>query len=126
MPAPTLISSLTLSLENVDYECQLSNARIETSNSETTVKTFCGNYTSNDETYALILEGYQDWGSADSLCDLLWASAEAEATLTVLMTIGEVDFTCEASGRKPPTGGAAGDPLNFTITLPIQGAITKA
>jgi len=126
MPAPVLISTLTLSLETVDYECQLSNARIETSNSERAVKTFCGNYTSNDETYSLILEGYQDWGSIDSLCDLLWASAEAETTLTALMTIGGVDFTCEASGRKPPAGGAAGDPLNFTITLPIQGAITKA
>lgn len=126
MPAPVLISTLTLSLEGEGYECQLSNARIETSNSETTVKTFCGNYTSNDETYALILEGYQDWGSVDSLCDLLWASASAETTLTAVMVIGTETFTCEASGRKPPAGGAAGDPLNFTITLPIQGAITKA
>jgi hypothetical protein len=126
MPAPVLISTLTLSLEGEDYECQLSNARIETSNSETTVKTFCGNYTSNDETYSLILEGYQDWGTVDSLCDLLWASAESETTLTSVMVIGGETFTCEASGRKPPAGGAAGDPLNFTITLPIQGAITKA
>lgn len=125
MPAPTLISSLTLSLETVDYECQLSNARIETANSETTVKTFCGNYTSNDETYTLVLEGYQDWGAVDSLCDLLWTSAENETTLTAVMTIGGVDFTCEASGRKPPAGGAAGDPLNFTISLPVQGSITK-
>jgi hypothetical protein len=125
MPAPTLISELTLSLETVDYECQLSNARIETANSETQIKTFCGNYTSNDETYTLVLEGYQDWGSAGSLCDLLWTSAEDETTLTAVMTIGGVDFTCEASGRKPPAGGAAGDPLNFTISLPIQGAITK-
>lgn len=125
MPAPTLISTLTLSLEATDYECQLKNARLETTNSETTVKTFCGTYTSNDESYALVLEGYQDWGAASSLCDLLWTSAENDTTLTAVLEINGVDFTCEASGRKPPAGGAAGDPLNFTISLPVQGSITK-
>lgn len=125
MPAPVLISTLTLSLEAVGYECQLSNARLETTNSETTVKTFCGTYTSNDESYNLILEGYQDWGDASSLCDLLWTSAENETTLTAVLEINGVDFTCEAAGRKPPAGGAAGDPLSFTISLPVQGSITK-
>jgi len=125
MPAPTLISTLTLALEGSQYECQVRNARLETTNSETTVKTFCGTYTSNDESYNLILEGYQDWGDASSLCDLLWASADAETTLTAVLEIAGVDFTCEASGRKPPAGGAAGDPLAFTISLPVQGSITK-
>lgn len=125
MPAPVLISTLTLSLDLVDYECQLSNARLETNNSETTVKTFCGTYTSNTENQQLVLEGYQDYGSASSLCDLLWASSESGTNIDAAMTINGVDFTCEVAGRKPPAGGAAGDPLTFTITLPVQGAITK-
>jgi hypothetical protein len=125
MPAPTLINTLTLSLDLVDYECQLSNARIETTNSETTVKTFCGTYTSNTETYALVLEGYQDYGDASSLCDLLWTASTSGANIDAALSINGVDFTCEVSGRKPPAGGAAGDPLTFTISLPVQGSITK-
>jgi hypothetical protein len=125
MPAPTLISTLTLSLEGTNYACQLSNARLETSNSETTVKTFCGSYTSNTETYALIVEGFQDYGATTSLCDLLWTSSDSGTNLTAVLTINDVDFTCEAAGRKPPAGGAAGDPLTFTVSLPVQGDITK-
>jgi hypothetical protein len=126
MPAPTLISTLTLSLDAVDYECQLSNARLETSNSETQVRTFCGTYTSNTETYSLVIEGYQDYGAVDSLCDLLWTASTSGSTITALMDINGVSFTAEVAGRKPPAGGAAGDPLTFTLTLPVEGSITKA
>jgi hypothetical protein len=126
MPAPVLISTLTLSLEAVDYECQLSNARLETSNSETQVRTFCGTYTANQETYALAIEGYQDFGEVDSLCDLLWTASTSGSTLTAVMDINGVTFTCEVAGRKPPAGGAAGDPLSFSLSLPVEGTITKA
>ena len=125
MPAPVLISTLTLSLETVDYECQLSNARLETANSETQVRTFCGNYTANQETYSLVIEGYQDFGATDSLCDSLWTASTSGSTLTAVMDINGVTFTAEVAGRKPPVGGAAGDPLTFTLTLPVEGTIAK-
>lgn len=126
MPAPTLIDTLTLSLDAVDYECQLKNARLETTNNETRVTTFCGNYTSNDETYAVTLDGYQDWGAVDSLCDMLWTASESSSTITAVMEVGTATFSCEVSGRKPPVGGPAGASLEFTISLPVQGSITKA
>ena len=124
MPAPVQITTLTLSLEGTPYAYQCSNARLETTNTESKVQTFAGTYSTNTESYALTLEGYQDYGDASSLCDLLWTASESASTITAVMVLNGETFTAEVSGRKPPVGGAAGVALPFTVSLPVQGSIT--
>jgi hypothetical protein len=124
MPAPVQITTLTLSLTGTPYEYQCSNARLETTNTENKVQTFGGTYTSSTESHTLTLEGFQDYGADDSLCDLLWAASESGTDIAAIMVLNGESFTCSVSGRKPPVGGAAGVALPFTVTLPVQGSIT--
>lgn len=127
MAAPTLIKTLTLSLDDtggvtpVTVECQLSNAQLTDESSAEEVTTFCGTYpVSVTSTYTLTLGGFQDYGDADSVADMLHTAYINEAALDFVLTVG----TVTRSGKCAPTadvpfGGEAGAPLEFEVELAV-------
>ena len=121
--APTLIQDLTLEVGTTSYECQLSNASVVPSYSDNAVQTWCGEFTTTRETHQLHIEGFQDYGAVDALCDLLWA-AELDSLITFTLTVAGATWSGSCSPRKPNAGGSAGGPLDFTIDLPVQGELT--
>jgi hypothetical protein len=116
-----------------DYSCQITEARITASaNTISVPATFCApaSDTAGQSSYALELNGLQDWGSADSLSEYLFAN-DSKQICFALYIDGSKDP--RASGKVTAIagdfGGPAGtDPLTFSSTLPILGkpTITKA
>jgi hypothetical protein len=125
MSAPTTIQTLTLQLGTTQYECQLTGATLEPNYSDKSVTTFCGTFSTSNESFTLTLAGLQDWGSVTGLCDMLWEAADAGENLQFTLEVGGVTFTGTVPGRKTPAGGTAGDALTFSISLPVQGKVTR-
>jgi hypothetical protein len=123
MTAPVLIQTLTIQVGTKQWEAQLSNCTLTPNYSDNAVTTFGGEFTTTTEKQVLHLEGFQDYGAVSGLCDLLW-EADLTEQLAFTLNVAGATWAGVCSPRKPNAGGAAGSPLDFTIDLPVQGAVT--
>jgi hypothetical protein len=126
MPTPTIIKTLTLSLDTSDVTCELTGARLEPSYAESTINTFCGSLSSSVESWALIIDGLQTWGDATSVCDLLWEATDAGTDVAFELEVGPDTFSGTVSPKRTVVGGDASGPFSYSVTLPVQGNVTKA
>ena len=121
------IKTLKLSLDTDDVECQLTRAALIDTPTTETLTTFCGAEDSSIAKYNLELSGFQDYGQAQSVFDMLHTAYIADPT-------AEVDFLLTVGGKtragscKPvndtPFGGDAGAALTGDITLTVTSDIT--
>lgn len=107
--APLFLRNVKLTLKigaasPIEYQCHVKTARIATTPGDiVTVKTLCTDGTfsqAGKSTYALVLEGIQDY-SADGLATYLWTNEGAQAAF-VLQAHGET--VVEAADTPSMTG----------------------
>lgn len=120
----------------LEVECQLTNAQIvcDTSAGAETLTTFCGSQdVPGSSKYTLHLAGFQDWGSADAIADLIHKAFLAgqdtdPATLDLIdyvLTVGKATRTGQCRPQNDVTfGGDAGAALTFDVDLACTGAPT--
>jgi hypothetical protein len=121
------IKTLTLTLDAQTVECQLTRAALVDNPDTEELTTFCGTETSAIPNYNLELAGFQDYGQALGVFDMIHAAYVADP-------ISEIDFVLTVGGAtrtgvaKPiadvPFGGDAGAALTGDITLDVVGPIT--
>jgi hypothetical protein len=127
------IKTLTLTLDadatppGTSVECQLTTAQLVDNPTTEDLTTFCGTESSSIPNYELTLAGFQDYGQATAVCDLIHTAyvADPVAEIACVLTVGGKTRTFDA---KPiadvPFGGDAGAALTFTTTLDVVGDIT--
>jgi len=118
------IKTLTLSLDAEQVECQLTRAALVDEPDTEELTTFCGTETSAIPNYNLELAGFQDYGDAASVMDLIHEAYIANP-------IAEIDFVLEVGTKtrtgtcKPsadvPFGGDAGAALTADVVLDVIG-----
>lgn len=126
------IKTLTLKLDATSVECQLTRAAIIDNPETETLTTFCGSEDSAIPKYDLELAGFQDYGQAQAVCDLLHAAyiADPIAEVDYILTVGGKTRTGTAKPTSDvPFGGDAGAALTFDHTLsvvgkPVDGTVT--
>ena len=127
-----LIKTLTLSLDGTDVECQLSIAELTDEPTTETVTTFCGEDEFATPNYKLRIGGFQDWGQAGAVTDILHTAyvADPVAEIDFVLTVGTKTRTGVAKPTQDvPFGGEAGSALKFEQTLsvvgkPVEGTVT--
>lgn len=125
--AVNTIKTLALTLDGTTVECQLTRAVLADSPNTEELTTFCGTESSSIPNYSLELGGFQDYGQASSVMDLLHTAyvTDPVAEIACVLTVGGATRTFNA---KPvadvPFGGDAGAALTFTTTLDVVGDIT--
>ena len=122
-----LIKTVTLSLDGTDVECQLSKMEIVDEPTTEEVETFCGKDVFATPAYKLNLGGFQDWGAASSVMDMLHTAYTSDP-------VAEIDFVAQVGTKtrtgtaKPtqdvPFGGEAGSALRFDVSLAVVGVPT--
>jgi hypothetical protein len=122
----TLLKTLTLSFGDADVSCQLSQAQLEPTYAETTVQTFCGAVTDQAESWVLNLTGFQDWGDAAGVCDLLWNATDAGTDVDFELAVGPDTFSGSVAPKRTVVGGTAGGAFDYSVKLNVQGNVTKA
>jgi hypothetical protein len=121
------IKTLTLELDGSQVECQLTKAALVDDPDTEELTSFCGTETSATANYNLSLSGFQDYGQAESVFDLIHEAYVAEPT-------GEIDFVLVV-GSKTRTGtcrpvqdsdfgGDAGAALTADVELDVIGVPT--
>ena len=121
------IKTLTLTLDTNTVECQLTRAALVDNPETEELTTFCGTETSATPNYDLELAGFQDYGQALGICDLIHTAYTTDpvAELDFVLTVGGATRTgvCKPIADIP-FGGDAGGALDFTITLDVIGDVT--
>lgn len=128
------VKTLTLELGATQVECQLTTAQITSDSSEgaETLTTFCG---SEDVPgigkWTLHVAGFQDWGEAAAVTDLIHAAYMAGQSGdddTMAFTL-EVGGTTRSGDCRPtedaPFGGDAGAAFTFEGDLAVVGTPTE-
>jgi len=130
--AVNTIKTLTLTLDGDSVECQLTRAALVDEPDTEELTTFCGTESSSIANYNLELAGFQDYGQATSVFDLVHTAYVANPT-------AEIDFVLEVGTKsrtgtaKPvsdaPFGGDAGAALSADLVLdvigkPVDGTVT--
>lgn len=131
--AVNYIKTLTLELGTAQVECQLTTAQITSDSSEgaETLTTFCG---SEDvpgiAKWVLHIAGFQDWGQAAAVCDLIHTAflAGQDGDDDTLAFTLEVGGDTRAGDCRPtedvPFGGDAGASFTFEGDLACIGRPT--
>jgi hypothetical protein len=123
------IKTLTLMLDTTAVECQLTRAALVDSPDTEELTTFCGTETSAIPNYDLEIGGFQDYGSAQSVFDLIHAAYVADpiSEIDCVLTVGKATRTFTA---KPvadvPFGGDAGTALTGDVTLDVVSPVVDA
>jgi len=122
-----VIKTLKLSLDAVtDVECQLTRAALIDEPETEDITTFCGTTTSSSPNYNLELSGFQDYGQAESVFELLHTAYVTDpiAEIDCVLTVGSATrtFTCKPI-NDAPFGGDAGAALNGDVTLDVVSDI---
>ena len=121
------IKTLRLTLDAASVECQLTRAALVDAPDTEELTTFCGTETSAIPNYNLELAGFQDYGDAASVFDMIHDAYVADpiAEIDFVLTVGTKTRTGTA---KPvadvPFGGDAGAALTGDITLDVVSPIT--
>ena len=119
--------SITLTVDSIVFTDQIVSAVLTPSDNVITGITVGGAYATKGTTqWTLDVEIVADWGTATSVCELLWASAESDTTVTgtmVSVTGASFAFTCVPVF--PSIGGSADSAQTVTLSMPVHGAITE-
>ena len=121
------IKTLKLELGATEVECQLTRAALIDSPTTEDLTTFCGTESSSIAKYQLELSGFQDYGQATSVYDLLHEAYVADPVDEVefVLTVGTKTRTGSAKPiNDVPFGGDAGAALTGDITLDVIGIPT--
>jgi hypothetical protein len=121
------LKTLTLTMDDTEVQCQLTTAQLVDNPDTEELSTFCGTETSAIANYDLEISGFQDYGTAESVFDMLHESyrsyqtdATADAPIDVVLTVGSQtrSFTAKPV-NDPPFGGDAGAALTADVTLDV-------
>ena len=120
------IKTVELTLGATSVECQLTRAALVDEPETEDLTTFCGTESSSIPNYSLELAGFQDYGQAQSVFDLVHAAYISDPVddIAFVLTVG----TKTRSGNAKPTadvpfGGDAGSALQGDITLDVIGDV---
>jgi hypothetical protein len=130
--ATTVITGRDISLSftgGTDIEAQALSAVLTKTNLRETYQTLDGEAyktTNVEATFALSM--LADWGKASSVCEALWAAAEApETTISVTLTAATgAQFVFPILPEFPTAGGAGTDAQTVDFTFKVaNGAVTE-
>jgi hypothetical protein len=119
-----LIKTLTLTLDANTVECQLSRAELVDEPTTEDIQTFCGTETFATPNYKLNLGGFQDWGTATGVCEIIHDAYVADPTAEIdfVLTVGTATRTGTAKPTQDvPFGGSAGSALTVDVSLDVVG-----
>jgi hypothetical protein len=125
--AVNTIKTLKLMLDTTEVECQLTRAALIDNPDTEELTTFCGTETSSIANYDLELSGFQDYGQAESVFDILHTAYKTDpvAEIDFVLTVGTKTRTGTAKPTgDAPFGGDAGAALTADITLDVIGVPT--
>jgi hypothetical protein len=125
------LKDLTLSMDDTEIQCQLTRAALVDSPETEDLTTFCGTETSATPRYQLEIAGFQDYGTADSVFDMLHTSylsyqsdVTADTPIDCVLSVGTKTRTFTAKPvNDPEFGGDAGAALNSTVNLDVVGDV---
>lgn len=122
------IKTLTLELDAVSVECQLTTAQlVDEPEGAETLTTFCGaEDVSGTPKYTLNISGFQDYGQAESVFDLLHTAYidPAGEAIACVLTVGTKTRSFDARPQNdPPFGGDAGAAMTADVALAVSGAV---
>lgn len=121
--------TLTLTLDADEVQCQLTTAQlVDEPEGAETLTTFCGSQdVSGTPKYSLNIAGFQDYGQATSVFDMLHASyiADPVAEIDAVLTVGGATRSFSVVPQNdPPFGGDAGAAMTADVTLSVVGDVT--
>jgi hypothetical protein len=126
------IKTLTLELDTEQVECQLTRAALVDDPDTEELSTFCGTESSSIANYNLELAGFLDYGTANSVFDMVHAAYVSDpiAELDFVITVGGKTRTGTAKPTADPIFGGdasaalAGDIVLDVIGKPVDGTAT--
>lgn len=123
------IKTLTLMLDAAQVECQLTTAQlVDEPEGQETLTTFCGSEdTAGTPKYTLNISGFQDYGQAESVFDLLHTAYLDGTDIACVLDLGVSSRTFDARPTNdPPFGGDAGAAMTADVALAVVGPVTDA
>jgi len=130
--ATTVITGRDISLSftgGTDIEAQALSAVLTKTNLRETYQTLDGEaYKTTNVEASFALSMLADWGKASSVCEALWAAAEApETTISVTLTAATgAQFVFPILPEFPTAGGAGTDAQTVDFTFKVaNGAVTE-
>ena len=129
MAASTVITgrTVTLTVGGTAYTDQIVSAVLTPSDNAITGITVGGAYAAAGTTqWTLEVEIMADWGAASSICEDLWADAEAGTTIAAtLVAVSGASFAFNVVPVFPSVGGSADSAQTVTLSMPVHGAVTE-
>jgi hypothetical protein len=121
---------ITLSFSGgTDIEAQATSAVLTKTNDRQVYQTLDGEaYKTTNVEGTFDLEMLADWGKANSVCEALWAAAEApETPITITMTAASgAQFIFDILPEYPTAGGAGTDAQTVSFSFKVdQGAVAE-
>ena len=130
--ATTVITGRDISLSftgGTDIEAQATSAVLTKTNVSETYQTLDGEaYKTTNVEATFALEMLADWGKTGSVCEALWAAAEApDTTISVTMTAATgAQFVFPILPEFPTAGGSGTDAQTVSFTFKVaNGAVTE-
>lgn len=121
------IKTLTLSLDTTEVQCQLTTAQlVDEPEGQETLTTFCGSEdVAGTPKYTLNVSGFQDYGQAESVFDLLHTAYLGGDTIAAVLEVGSKSrsFDCRPL-NDAPFGGDAGAAMTADVGLAVVGGVT--
>lgn len=119
--------SITLTVGGTAYTDQIVSAVLTPSDNAITGITIGGAYAAAGTTqWTLDVEIMADWGATSSICEDLWADAEAGTTIAAtLVAVTGASFAFNVVPVFPSVGGSADAAQTVTLSMPVHGAITE-
>lgn len=123
------IKTLTLTLDTTEVQCQLTTAQlVDEPEGAETLTTFCGSEdSSGTPKYTLNISGFQDYGQAESVFDLLHTAYLADPIVPIeaVLEVGTKTRTFDCVPQNdPPFGGDAGAAMTADVALAVVGPVT--
>lgn len=121
---------ITLSFSGgTDIEAQATSAVLTKTNDRQIYQTLDGEaYKTTNVEATFDLEMLADWGKANSVCEALWAAAEApETPITITFTAATgAQFVFDILPEYPTAGGAGTDAQTVSYSFKVsQGTVTE-
>lgn len=123
------IKTLILTLDTEEVQCQLTTAQlVDEPEGAETLTTFCGSQdVSGTPKYTLNISGFQDYGTAQSVFDMLHTAyiADPVADIDCLLTVGTATRAFTAVPQNDaPFGGDAGAAMTADVALAVTSPVT--
>ena len=119
--------TITLTVDSIAFTDQIVSAVLTPTDNVITGITVGGNYATKGTTqWTLDVEILADWGATTSVCELLWASAETDTTVSATMvsvTGASFAFTCVPVF--PSIGGSADSAQTVSLSMPVHGPVSE-